>query len=82
MSMDRPILLPWWRKKLWLQLGIAAIVALLLITVAVLFLGTAQRSLRVSSSSVTVSGNIDLKSEAVRGFSFEPSSSTSVTYGP
>jgi HlyD family secretion protein len=55
MSMDRPIRLPWWRKKLWLQSGIAAIVALLLITVAVLFLGTAERSLRVASSSVTVS---------------------------
>jgi HlyD family secretion protein len=55
MSMDRPIRLPWWRKKLWLQSGIAAIVALLLITVAVLFLGTAERSLRVASSSVTLS---------------------------
>jgi HlyD family secretion protein len=55
MSMDRPIRLPWWRKKLWLQWGIAAIVALLLITVAVLFLGTAERSLRVAASSVTVS---------------------------
>jgi HlyD family secretion protein len=55
MSMDRPIRLPWWRKKLWLQWGIAAIGALLLITVAVLFLGTAERSLRVAASSVTVS---------------------------
>jgi hypothetical protein len=35
-----------------------------------------------ASSSVTVSSDIVLKSEAVRGFSFESSGRTSVTYGP
>jgi hypothetical protein len=35
-----------------------------------------------ASSRVTVSSDIDLKSDAVRGFSFESSGSTSVTYGP
>ncbi|HEY4969163.1 MAG TPA: hypothetical protein VII35_04610, partial [Steroidobacteraceae bacterium] len=54
MSMDRPIQLPWWRRKLWLQGGIAAIVAVLLITTAVLFLGTPERSLRVAAASVTL----------------------------
>jgi HlyD family secretion protein len=54
MSMDRPIQLPWWRKKLWLQWGIAVIVAVLLITIAVLFLGTPERSLRVAATSVTL----------------------------
>jgi HlyD family secretion protein len=54
MSMDRPLRLPWWRKKLWLQGAMAAVVALLLIVVAVLFLGTAERSLRVATTSVTL----------------------------
>ena len=54
MSMDRPIRLPWWRRKLWLQGGIAAIVAVLLITMAVLFLGTPERSVRVAAASVTL----------------------------
>jgi HlyD family secretion protein len=54
MSMDRPIHLPWWRKKLWLQWGMATIVAGLLIMMAVLFLGTPERSLRVAATSVTL----------------------------
>ena len=53
MSMDRPIRLPWWRRKLWLQWGLAAIAGLALITRAVLFLGTPERSLRVAAASVT-----------------------------
>jgi HlyD family secretion protein len=55
MSMDRPIRQPWWRRKLWLRWGIAAIVAVLLIATAVLFLGTPERRLRVAASNVTVS---------------------------
>jgi len=54
MSMDRPIRLPWWRRKLWLQSGIAAIAAMLLITMAVVFLGTSERSVRVAAASVTL----------------------------
>jgi hypothetical protein len=54
MSMDRSIRLPWWRRKLWLQWGIAAIVAVLFITIAALFLGTPERSIRVAAASVTV----------------------------
>jgi HlyD family secretion protein len=54
MSMDRHIRLPWWRRKLWLQWGAAAIVAVLLIAIAALFLGTPERSIRVAAVSVTV----------------------------
>jgi HlyD family secretion protein len=52
--MDRPIRLPWWRRKLWSQWGIAAIAAALLITIGALFLGTPERAVRVAAASVTV----------------------------
>ena len=39
-------------------------------------------SSRSASSRDTLSTDIDLKRDAVRGFSFESSGSTSVTYGP
>jgi HlyD family secretion protein len=54
MSMDRSIRLPWWRKKLWLQWGIALFVTVLLATIASLFLGTPERSIRVAVASVTI----------------------------
>ena len=54
MSMDRPIRQPWWRRKLWLQSGIAAIVAVLFVATAVLLLGTPERSLPVAATSVTL----------------------------
>jgi HlyD family secretion protein len=54
MSMDRPIRLPWWRRKLWLQWGIAALVSVLLITMGLLFLGSPERSIRVAAASLTV----------------------------
>jgi HlyD family secretion protein len=54
MSMDRPIRLPWWRRKLWLQGGIAAMAAVLLIATGALFLGTSERAIRVAAASVTV----------------------------
>jgi HlyD family secretion protein len=54
MNMDRPIRLPWWRRKLWLQGGIAAMAAVLLIATGALFLGTAERAIRVAAASVTV----------------------------
>ena len=56
MSMDRPIRLPWWRRKSWWQWGLAAIVALLLITMADLFLVSPERSVRVPAASVTIAG--------------------------
>jgi HlyD family secretion protein len=53
-SMDRPLRQPWWRRKLWLQTGIAAGAAALLITIVVMFLGSPERSIRVATTSVTV----------------------------
>ena len=52
--MDRPIRPTWWRRKLWLQWGIALSVAVLLVTIAALFLGSPERSIRVAAASVTV----------------------------
>jgi HlyD family secretion protein len=54
MSMDRPIRLPWWRRKLWLQGGIALVVAVLFITMGALFLGSPERSIRVAAASATI----------------------------
>jgi HlyD family secretion protein len=54
MSMDRPIRLPWWRRKLWLQWGIALVVTVLLAAIATLILGTPERSIRVAAASVAV----------------------------
>ena len=54
MSMDRPIRLPWWRRKLWLQWGIAAIVVVALITTGALFLGTPERGIRIAAASVAI----------------------------
>jgi HlyD family secretion protein len=53
-SMDRPIRLPWWRKKIWLQWSIALFAATLLVTTGILFLGTPERSIRVPAASATV----------------------------
>jgi len=52
--MDRPIRLPWWRRKLWLRLGAAATAAVLIAAIAALFLGTAERRIRVAAAGVTV----------------------------
>jgi HlyD family secretion protein len=55
MSMDRPLRQRWWRRKLWLQSGIAAAAAALLISIAVMFLESPEHSVRVAATSVTVS---------------------------
>jgi HlyD family secretion protein len=54
MSMDRPVRLPWWRRWFLLQWGIALFVAVLLATMAALFLGTSERSTRIAAAGVTV----------------------------
>jgi HlyD family secretion protein len=54
MSMDRPLRQPWWRRRLWLQTGIAAGAAALIITIVAMFLGGLERSIRVAATSVTV----------------------------
>ena len=52
--MDRPIRLPWWRRKLWLRLAAAATAAVLIASTTAIFLGTAERSIRVAAAGVTV----------------------------
>lgn len=52
--MDRPITLPWWRKRRWIN---AAIVALVLTVAVVSFfgwLGPAERTLRVDPDKLTI----------------------------
>lgn len=53
--MDRPILQPWWRKKYWTQAGIAFGALLLIGSSAALLLGKAERSVRMSAATLTVS---------------------------
>jgi HlyD family secretion protein len=52
--MDRPISLPWWRRKTFLHSAIAAAVLLFLGIGLAAFLGAAERSLRVQASTLTI----------------------------
>jgi HlyD family secretion protein len=52
--MDRPILLPWWRKKHWMQGGLAVGVMTLGIAFAVTLFGSAERSVRMAAANVTI----------------------------
>lgn len=53
--MDRPILQPWWRKKHWMQAGIAIGAVLLIGSSAALLLGSAERSVRMAAATMTLS---------------------------
>ncbi len=53
-AMDRPISLPWWRKRHVIQLGVGAAVVALGFTTVVLLFGTAERSVRMPLANVTV----------------------------
>jgi HlyD family secretion protein len=53
-AMDRPLQRPWWRKKLWMQVGGVAGIAVLFMATLVLFIGPAQRSVRVAVTGVTI----------------------------
>lgn len=53
-QMDRPILLPWWRRKRARGLAAGAAALLLLILAAAVLLGPAQRRLRVSARGVQI----------------------------
>lgn len=52
--MDRPIELSWWRKKPWTQLGVVAIAVALGGLAVGLFSVTAERSVRIPITNVTV----------------------------
>ena len=53
-AMDRPIRQAWWRKKRGLQLAIATLVAIVGVTTVTLMLGTAERSIRLPLTNVTI----------------------------
>jgi HlyD family secretion protein len=53
-TMDRPLLVPWWRKRGWQQLIAGAVALLLGITAAVVLLGPAQRTLRMSAAGAVI----------------------------
>ncbi len=53
-AMDRPIRLAWWRKKRSAQLALAALLALAGAFTAALLLGTAERSVRIPMTNVTI----------------------------
>lgn len=53
-AMDRPILLPWWRRKGWQQVLGAGAALLLAIVTAVVLIGPAQRSFRMSATAARI----------------------------
>lgn len=53
--MDRPIWQPWWRKKHWIQAGVAIGTLTLLFATAFVLMGNAQRSVRLAADTVTLS---------------------------
>jgi HlyD family secretion protein len=52
--MDTPLALPWWRKRLWVQGGIALGLAVLGAIALRVFMGAAERTVRIPLGNVTV----------------------------
>jgi HlyD family secretion protein len=52
--MDSPILRPWWRKPRWIQAAIAVAALVLIAVAAAMFLGNAERSLRIEAEKITI----------------------------
>ncbi|MGC3982651.1 MAG: HlyD family efflux transporter periplasmic adaptor subunit [Steroidobacteraceae bacterium] len=53
--MDSPIVLPWWRKPRWVRTGIAVGSLVLVAIAATTFLGNAERSVRMTAATLTIS---------------------------
>jgi multidrug efflux pump subunit AcrA (membrane-fusion protein) len=53
-AMDRPRMLPWWRRGRWISLGALTAALLLVLVVGLLLLGPAQRSIRIPLSAVII----------------------------
>jgi HlyD family secretion protein len=53
-AMDRTLRRAWWRKGPWLSIGAIAAAATLLIATLLVFLGSAQRSVRLALAGVTI----------------------------
>jgi HlyD family secretion protein len=52
--MDRPILRPWWQKKHWVQIAIAAVVLTLGLAFLLTMFGSGERSVRLPAEHVTI----------------------------
>jgi HlyD family secretion protein len=53
-EMDRPLQLPWWRKRPWPQAAIGGAAVVLIGLSLAAFVGTAERSVRLRSVAVTI----------------------------
>ena len=53
-AMDRPLVLPWWRRKPWAQLVAAAVLAIVGVATLMLFAGTSERTIRMPMANVTI----------------------------
>lgn len=53
-AMDRPLVLPWWRRPRWQQLVLWVAGTALVILAIILLLGPAQRRLRMSAAGISV----------------------------
>ncbi len=53
-AMDRPIRLPWWQRRHWQRSLAAGVALLLVILAAVVLIGPAQRTLRMSAASASI----------------------------
>jgi len=53
-AMDRPVHAPWWRRRHWVQLTLAAAVVIAGATTVVMLFGTAERSVRMPIANVTI----------------------------
>ena len=63
--MDTPIRQPWWRKRHWVQAGIAIAGVMLVGVSAWLLLGTPERTLRLATGRITIA---EVRKEAFHDF--------------
>lgn len=52
--MDRPIALPWWRQRRWVEAAAIGLILVMAIASAIAWLGPAERTLRIPRERVTI----------------------------
>ena len=52
--MDRPLTLPWWRKRLWINTALATLVVGIVIASVVAWLGPTGRRLRAEQQKLSI----------------------------